>query len=412
MPNQDLNKIEILFEEFTKSYDLETTVSRKTKRFFPKPKEMQRANDTYYVRQELELVAVENTFDVSASADADIIDRAIPITFRNPDNVLYSLDAREMRDDDQLRAAGKAAAKKLAQTIDRIVYGVVGNQAATVVKKVGAFTWDDGLSAEARILQQGFDDPNKYMFLNATDYMAVAKDLGNRAYIGDRTKDAYERSKVPDIATFETFRTANQFNLPAIGTVTGTTVSGTQSHTVTAMTGNIPTDNRQMTLVVAGANIANTKNGDVFTIGTAGTAVNEVHEGDKSDTGNLRTFRVLSGGGTANLVITPAIIATGPYQNVTQAAGAGAAITFLNTVTKPVNAGWVDGAVTLDYGLLEFPNGYGPKVMKATTEQGVPLQISMFFNHKTGKMEVRNHVMFAATVRERSQAFLILANQT
>lgn len=412
MPNQDLNKIEILFEEFTKAYDLETTVSRNTTRFFPKPKEMQRANDTYYVRQELQLTAVENTFDVSASSDADIIDRAIPITFRNPDNVLYSLDAREMRDPDQMKAAGAAAAKKLAQTVDRIVYQTVGLQAATVVKKVGAFTWDDGLTAEARILQQGYDDPDKYLFLNATDYRDVAKDLGNRAYLGDRSKDAYERSKVPDIATFQTFRTANQYNLAAVGTVTGTTVSGTQSHTVTAMTGAIPTDNRQMTLTIAGANIANIKNGDVFTIGSAGTAVNEVHEGDKSDTGNLRTFRVLSGGGTANIVISPAIIATGPYQNVTQAAGAGAAITFVNTATKPVNAGWVKGAVTLDYGLLEFPDGYGPKVMKATTEQGVPLQISMFFNHKTGKMEVRNHVMFAATVRERSQAFLILANQT
>lgn len=408
MANASLSNVEILFEEFTRSYDLETTISRKASKFFPKPKDMERANDTYYVRQELLLAAIENTFDISASSKADIIDRAIPVTFRNPDNVLYELDAKEMRDPLQMKNAGMAAAKKLAQTVDRVLYQTVATQAAIVIKKVGAFTWDDGALAEAALVQRGYGNSDLSLFMNAQDWLAVAKDLGNRAYLGDRNKDAYERSKVPDIANFMTFRTANQYNLAAVGTVTGTTVSGAQSYTVTAMTGATPTDNRQMTLVVAGANIANTKNGDCFTI----AGVNAVHMGDKSDTGQLQTFRILSGAGTANLVITPAIIAAGPYQNVSAVAGAGAAITFLNTATKPVNVFWSEGAVCLDYGKLEFPSGYGPQVMQATTEQGVPLQISAFFNHLTGKVEIRNHVMFAATVRERGQCGIIIANQT
>jgi len=406
--NLKLNTLEIMFEEFTNSYDLNTTISRKAEKFFPKPKDMERGNDTYFVKQELMLTAVENTFDVSGSTKADIIERAIPITFRNPDNVLYELTAREMRDPDKMRDAGKAAAKKLASTVDRILYQTVALQAAIVVKKVGAFTWDDGALAEAALVQRGYESSDLSLFLNAQDYLAVAKDLGNRAYLGDRSKDAYERSKVPDITNFQTFRTANQYNLAAVGTVTGTTVSGTQSYTVTAMTSNIPTDNRQMTLTVAGANIANTKAGDCFTI----AGVNSVHAGDKSDTGSLQTFRILSGQGTASLVISPAIIATGPYQNVTAAAAGGAAIVFLNTATKPVNPFWSQGAVYLDYGLLEFPDGYGPKIMKSTTEQGVPLQISASFDHMTGKMTIRNHVMFAATVREREQCGIIIANQT
>jgi len=408
MANQDLNTVEIMFEEFTKAVDLETTISKKATKFFPKPKEMERAADTYYVRQELMLTTIENTFDISASAKSDIIDRAIPITFRNPDNVLYELTAKEMRDPEQMKNAGKAAAKKLAQTIDRILYQTVAQQASVVIKKVGAFSWDDGALAEAGLIQRGFGSSDLSMFMNATDYLAVAKDLGNRAYLGDRSKDAYERSKVPDIANFQTFRTGNQYNLAAVGTVAGTTVSGAQSFTPTAMTGAVPTDNRQMTLVVAGANIANTKVGDAFTI----AGVYAVHQSDKSDTGILQTFRILSGQGTANLVITPAIVAAGPYQNVTAVAGAGAAVTFLNTVTKPVNVFWTEGAVCLDYGMLEFPSGYGPQVMRSTTDQGVPLQVSMLFNHLTGKMEIRNHVMFAATVRERDQAGIIIANQT
>ena len=411
MANLKLNTLEIMFEEFTNSYDLNTTISRKASKFYPKPKDMERGNDTYFVKQELMLTTIENTFDVSASSKSDIIERAIPVTFRNPDNVLYELTAKEMRDPDKMRDAGKAAAKKLASTVDRILYQTVALQAAIVVKKVGALTWDDGAIAEAALVQRGYESSDLSLFMNAQDWLAVAKDLGNRAYLGDRNKDAYERSKVPDIANFQTFRTANQYNLAAVGTVTGTTVSGTQSFTPTSMTGNLPTDNRQMTLTVAGANIANTKNGDCFVIGTAGTAVNAVHAGDKSDTGSQQTYRIISGGGTASLVISPAIIATGAYQNATQAAGAGAAITFLNTATKPVNPFWSEGAVYLDYGKLEFPDGYGPKVMTSTTEQGVPMQISAFFNHLTGKIEIRNHVMFAATVREREQCGIIIANQ-
>lgn len=408
MPNDKLDTLEIMFEEFTNSYDLEVTISKNAKKFFPKPQNMERGNDTYYVRQELMLTAIENTFDVSASTQADIIDRAIPITFRNPDNVLYSLTAKEMRDKDKMRDAGKAAAKKLAQTVDRILYQHVALRASIVVTNASTFVWNDGATAETRLVKRGYGESELSLFMNSGDYQAIAGELGQRAYIGDRTKAAYERSKVPDIANFMTFRTSNQYNLAGIGTVTGTTVSGAQSHTVTSMTSNVPTDNRQMTLTIAGANIANIKNGDCFTI----TGVNAVHHGDKSDTGDLQTFRVLSGGGTANIVISPAIIATGPYQNVTAVAANTAPLVFLNVASKPVNPFWSDGAVYLDYGLLEFPSGYGPKVMKSTTDQGVPLQISAFFNHLTGKMEIRNHVMFAPTVREPEQCGIILANQT
>ncbi len=408
MANQKLNTLEIMMDEFTNGFDGETVLSRKTKRFFPKPVDMERGNNTYYVRQDMQLAAVLNTFDVTASTRADVIQRSIPVTFANPDNVLYELTAAEMRDEDKTREAAKAARKKLAWVVENAVYQTVAQRAAKVIKKVGAFAWDDAANLEALMLRRGLsEDYQSSLFMNSADWSAVAKDLGNRAYQTDWSKSAYERSRVPDIANFETFRTGHQFVLPAVGTVTGTTVSGNQSHTVSSMTGNVPTDNRQMTLVIAGANIANIKNGDAFTIAN----VFAVHDQSKQDTQDLQTFRVLSGGGTANLVITPAIIITGPYQNCTAQAATGAAITFLNTASKPVDVAWQDGAVYLDYGKLMFPDGYGPKVINATTEQGVPLAISADFDHLSGKMTIRNHILYAVTVREPEQCGLILANQ-
>ncbi|MFK5283664.1 P22 phage major capsid protein family protein, partial [Lacticaseibacillus paracasei] len=70
-------------------------------------------------------------------------------------------------------------------------------------------------------------------------------------------------------------------NLTTVGTVTGTTVSGAgQALTPSAMNGDVPRDNRRMVLNVAGANIANIKAGDSFTL----AGVNAVHQIDKSDT--------------------------------------------------------------------------------------------------------------------------------
>lgn len=408
MANALAKDLELMFENYVEGYDAACVISKEADTSYPSPQDMQRAGDTFYRKQNFHADVVTG-LDISAAAKTDVIDRFVPTTYRSPDNVVYQLDAKEMRDPEYKTRMGTAAATRLAAEIDKNLYTTVAARAAIFVKKVGALTWDDGAQAEALMLSRGIGGGRRRkMFLNPFDYKDIAKDLGNRAYLGDLSKDAYERSRVPNIAGFETFRTDNVANVTTIGTVAGTTVNGAQSHTVTAMTGDIPTDNRQMVLNVAGANIANIKAGDTFTI----ASVNAVHQIDKSDTGQSMTFRVLSvAGGGANLTITPAIIASGPYQNVTAQAGAGAALTFLNTATKPVNAFWADGAVTLDYGKLAFPSGQGAEVMTATTKNGVPLIMSYAFNHLTGVATCRFTTLYATTVLDPEQCGVILANQ-
>ena len=399
--------LELMFENFVEGFDANCVISKEAETSYPDPTAMQRAGDTFYKKQNYH-AAVVTGLDVSAAARTDVIERFVPTVFRSPDNVVYELDAKELRDPVHMRKMGEASAQRLAAEVDKNLYATVAAQASIFVKKVGALTWDDGATAEALMLSRGITSANRKMFLNPFDYSAIAKDLGNRAYLGDRSKDAYERSKVPDIATFATFRTDNVANQATNGTVTGTTVNANTSHTVTAMTSGTPTDNRQGALVVAGANIANTVAGAAFTI----NGVNAVHMIDKSDTGQLMTFRIISGQGTANLVITPKIVISGPYQNVTAQAAAGAAITFLNNATKPVNAFWAQGAVTLDYGRLEFPQGTGAQVMTATTKQGVPLVMVAQMNAQTGKLFVRNTTLYAATVLDPEKCGVIVANQT
>lgn len=411
MPNALAKDLELMFEEVVEGFEASCVISREAATSYPDAQTMQRAGDTFYKKQEKH-AAIVTGLDVSAATRTDVIDRFVPTVYRSPDNVIYELDAKELRDEAHMRDMGRAAAESLAGEIDKQIFLAVKNYATIFVKKVGAITWDDGATAEALMISRGIKSGNRKLFLNPFNYATIAKDLGNRAYLGDRSKDAYERSKVPDVATFSTFRTDNVENLAAIGTVTGTTVSGATSHTISAMTGDVPTDNRVGALTVAGANIANIKNGDCFTLANSGTPINTVHMITKQDTGQAQTFRVISGGGTANLVISPKIVATGPYQNVTAGAANGATLTFLNTATKPVNPFWAQGAVALDFGRLAFPAGTGAQVMTATTKNGVPIVQVAQVNAQTGKVFVRHTTLYAATVLDPEKCGLIVADQT
>ncbi len=405
MPNQLAQDLELMFENFVEGFDAGCVISKEAETSYPDPKTMQRAGDTFYKKQNYHMDVV-NGLDISGEADTDLIERFVPTVYRQPDNIRFSLDAREMRDPDHRKRGGQAAALRLSAEIDKNLYQTVSQRANIVVTSASPLSWEDGALAEALMVSRGIMNGNRKMFLNPFDHLAVSGDLGNKAYITDWSKDAYTRSQIPDIASFRTFRTDNQSPVVAAGTVTGTTVNGAQSHTVTAMTGDVPTDNRQMTLTVQGANIANIKAGDCFTI----AGVNAVHMIEKSDTTQLQTFRVIAAAGAA-LTVSPALVSSGPYQNVTAEAADGAALTFINASTKPVNAFWQQGAVCLDYGKLAFPTGEGAKVMTATTEQGVPLIMSYEFNHLTGVTTCRFTTLYAATVLDPEKAGIILAEQ-
>ena len=408
MPNFLTRDLEIMFEKLVEDFEASCVISREATTSYPDAKAMQRSNDVFYRPQNFRFSIVPGV-DITAQADTDLIQRQVPTVFRTPDNARYSINILENRDPLVMERAGSAMGQHLAAQIDANLYATVAQQASIVVRKVGLLTWDDVGRAEAQLISRGGDSlGGRKLFMNPFDYAEITRDLGNRAYLGDVSKDAYSRSKVPDLATFKTFRTDNLSNLIAVGTVTGTTVTANSAFVPSAMTGDLPTDNRRMTLGISGVNIANTKNGDAFTI----AGVNAVHNIDKSDTGQPMTFRIISGGGTASPVITPAIIAVGPYRNVSAQAAATAAITFLNTVTRGVNAFWSEGAVALDFGSTQWESDSGVKVMTATTKQGVPIAMGYSQGLMNGLLQVRAITRYATTVLDPERCGIIIGSQT
>jgi hypothetical protein len=203
----------MMFEEYVEGYDAACVVSQEAMTSFPDPKAMQRSGDTFYRKQAFN-AAVVTGLDVSAASKTDVIDRFVGTTYRSPDNVVFQLDAKELRDSEYKKRQGAAAALRLAAEIDKNLYAAVAAEGAVFVKKVSTIAWDDGAQAEALLLSRGVGaGRRRKLFLNPFDYKDIAKDLGNRAYLADMTKDAYTRSRVPNIAGFETFRTDNVANV-------------------------------------------------------------------------------------------------------------------------------------------------------------------------------------------------------
>lgn len=398
----------IAYDEVIEGFDAECVLSREVTTRRTDPTAMQRAGDVEYLSQDY-AASVVTGLDLTSATRTDVIDRKVPVTYRTPSNVIYELDAKEMRDPEHMRKMGIAARKALAADIDTALMNNINSYGGIVVAKTGDFSWDMAAEAEAHLVARGVTSGmDRKAFLNAYDALKVSKDLGNRAYIGDLSKGAYERSQLPPIANFRTFRTDQLANSVVAGTVASTLVNGAnQKLTVAAMTGGgAIQDNRTMTLNCDGANVANVKAGDSFTLPN----VFAVHNVTKASTGVLMTFRVLANAAGA-LTITPAIVVDGPYQNVTASPADNAALTFLNTATKPINPFWSEDACLVSFGRLAVDSGTGAGVTRATTKQGCEIIVIEQFNAITMKTTVRFTTLYGTSVLQPEKCGLIVANQ-
>ena len=175
------------------------------------------------------------------------------------------------------------------------------------------------------------------------------------------------------------FKNDQSIRLAAAGggatTVTGANQFWVPQAYSTATTGEISNvDNRGQNLTITAAVYAAIKVGDAFTI----LGVNSVHMITKQDTGQLKTFRVVAKPSAGVITIYPAIIsaqggttAEKEYKNVTATPADGAAITWLNTATAPLNPFFVKGALLLVPGSFVVDPEDGWNVMRATTELGI-----------------------------------------
>ncbi|QBZ71605.1 major head protein [Escherichia phage Sortsne] len=418
MANQHVKTIEIMFEEYVESFDASCVVSQNAAKFRPEDKTMQRAGDVIYRPQRYHADLLEG-LDLTGKRPTDIVERLVPSAYKEPQNVLWTLDAREMRNPEYMKEMGRAAAQRIAAKIDSDLINTAGRYATNVVTvgdnstgTLGKDLWNSFAELDALMTSIGIPaGVSRRAFLNAFSYKDIAGELAGRAYSSGINQSAFEKAKIPDIASFDAYKTDISPRLGA-GPTGAITLTAAPAHKVVSKNANdIPVDNRQGVIAVSAGH--GLEAGDAFTI----AGVHSVHQISKDTTDYLQTFRVLEVSGN-NITITPQILppdnadlASRPYSNVDANAASGAALTVINKVAANANLAWADGSVELMWGNLAFPSDMGPKVMRSTTKQGATLIMSYDFNHISGACTARFTTLYGTTVLVPEYVGLVLPKQ-
>ena len=349
---------------------------------------------------------------------------SVPATLGYEKSVPWLMTARELRDALQENRLGDAAKQKLASDINRAVLDVATLQGTLFVKRTPAATgFDDAALCEAIMNEQGIPSYDRYFALSTRDYNGMAGNLASRGTMQGKPVTAYEKAYVGQVASFETFKLDYARRIAAAAGGAGLTITTLAAGgnvyvpkaTSVATTGernNV--DNRYQNVVVSST--TNVAAGDAFTIAT----VNAVHHITKQDTGQLKTFRVISVTDSTHMVISPPLI-TGQggtdaelqYQNcVVNTPASNSAIVFLNTVLAAGNPFWQKDAIELLPGRDATPTDAGAAVMRGTTENGISVVMIKQFDAKTKKILYRLDTIFGVVNKQPEMSGLIMFGQT
>lgn len=420
--SNSFNKEErVAFENVLEGFQDALVLSRAASMYQTDSTSMERSGDTIWRPQPYIAQSFSGT-DQSANFK-DNTELAVPATLGFSKSVPWSMTAKELRDALQENRLGDAAKQKLASDINIAIMNVVANQSTLVVKRTVAATgFDDIALCDAIMNEQGVQSFDRYAAFSTRDYNNMASNLANRGTMNQKPTTAYEKAYVGNVAGFETYKLDYANRLAAAGGGAGLTVSTlaaagnyyTPRATSIATTGEVSNvDNRFQTITISST--TGVVAGDAFTI----AGVNACHHITKGDTGQLKTFRVISVPSSTTLVISPPIIsnqgatdAEAQYQNVIVTTSATAAIVFLNTVAANVNCFWQKDAIEILPGRYAVPSDAGVNVMRASTDQGIELVMQKFYDINTMKTKYRLDCLFGVVNKQPEMSGIILFSQT
>lgn len=420
MSNQFNKEEKVAFENILEGFNDALVLSRNVSKYNTDGSSMERSGDTVwrpmpYIAQSFDGMDQSGNFGNKTQL-------SVPATLGFSKSSPWTMDAKELRDALQENRLGDAAKQKLASDVNVAIMNVAANQGTLVVKRTVAATgFDDVAQCEAIMNEQGVQSFDRYLALSTRDYNGMAGNLASRQTMNQKPTAAYERAYVGMIASFDTYKLdyANRLAAAAGGgaLTINTLVAGANYYTpvatsVAATGERSNVDNRYQR--VTWSSTASVAAGDCFTI----AGVNAVHHITKGDTGQLKTFRVISVDSGTTLTISPPIISAQggtdaelQYQNCTVTPSATAAIVFLNTTAAPVNPFWQKDALEILPGRYAVPSDAGAAVMRATTDQGIELVWQKFYDINTMVTKYRLDALFGVVNKQPEMSGIMLFGQ-
>jgi hypothetical protein len=421
MSNSFSKEERVAFEQLIEGFDDALVLSRNVAKYQTNPAEMERTGDVIWRPQPY----IAQTFDGMDQTTnfQNMTQLSVPATLGFSKAAPWILDAKELRDALQEGRLGDSAKQKLASDINVAIMNIAANQGTLFVKRTAAATgFDDVAAAEAIFNEQGVPMNDRCLALSTRDYNGMASNLAGRQTLQGKTLTAYEKAYVGLVASFDTYK-LDYANRQAVaagggGLTINTLVAGAQFYvpraTSVAATGEKSNvDNRFQRVTISST--TNVAAGDAFTI----AGVNAVHHITKGDTGQLKTFRVISVDSATTMTISPPIISAQggsdaelQYKNVVVNTPSGtAAIVFLNTAAGSVNPFWQRDALEILPGRYAVPTDVGTAVMRATTDQGIEVVMQKFYDINTMKTKFRLDTLFGVVNKQPEMTGLIMFSQ-
>lgn len=423
MSNSFSKEERVAFEEMLEGYNDALVLSRNVSKYNTDQTMMERTSDVIW-RPEPYIARTFDGMDQTGNFNNQT-QLSVPATIGFSKSSPWVMDAKELRDALQEGRLGKAAYQKLASDVNVAIMNVASQQGTLVVKRtVAASGFDDVAQCEAIFNEQGIPFGDRYLALSTRDYNGMANNLqvASRSFGNKKSDNAYEKAFVGEVASFDTYKLdyANRIAAAAggggltISTLTAAVNYWTPLATRTAATGersNI--DNRYQRVTISST--TNVAAGDAFTI----AGVNAVHHITKGDTGQLKTFRVISVDSSTTMTISPPIIsgqggsdAELQYQNVIVTPSATAAIVFLNTVAAAINPFWHKDSLEIIPGRYAVPDNAGAAVLRGTTDNGIEFVLTKQFDINTLKTFYRSDILFGVANLQPEMNGIMIFNQS
>jgi hypothetical protein len=415
----------VAFENLLEGFQDALVMSRNVSIYNTDQTMMERTNNTIWRPQPY----ISRSFSGTDQTDnfSQYTQLSVPSQIGFNRSVPWIMTATELRDALQEQRLGNAAKQKLASDINVQTLSVASSLGSLVVKRTTAATgYDDVAQCEAIFNEQGVQFEDRYLALSTRDYNGMASNLASRQTLAGKALTGYEKSRVGEVASFDTYKLdyANRIAAAAGGSVTIDTRDSAVNYWVPKSVTTSPStserlnvDNRFQTVTLSanGGIVA----GDCFTI----AGVYAVHHITKQSTGQLKTFRVVSVANTGTtVVITPPIIsnqvtpvdsASAEYQNcVVETKAANSAIVWLNTAASYINCFWQKDAIEILPGRYAVPSDAGVNVIRASTDQGIELVMQKFYDINTMKIKYRLDTLFGVVNKQPEMSGIILFGQS
>ncbi len=247
-----------------------------------------------------------------------------------------------------------------------------------------------------------FRDMGASFFLNPRTNQVMASDLASRTlYPDNRSEAAYNKAMIgQNVAGFDIFRAPTYGTIPARVNATGGTVASDVTEVPEGFNTSggsvVNVDYRVGAIPLGVGEGANFQVGDVITV----SGVNALNVMDKTDTGQLMTFRVVSID-TDTLNVYPKPIAAdqagitteqAAYANISTAITSGATVSATNVNGGNANSFWANDSICVVNGRQPFEvlNEFdGMKIVSETLDNGIDLYMAYDANLATVNARVR-----------------------